>query len=250
VPEPRPVPEPRVGGEQIDTTFSKLAPDYVRYGELLAPRLRPFLATALTVNPAGQARIGLDLGCGSGRFTPLLAAHCQRVVAVDGSAEQVAFARSRVRAGNVEYRPADMMSLDPEEQHFDVVMSVNTLFHLYTNQTPSRVLAHVADLVAPGGLLLLIDVVATPTRLALRQRLRGVRDAGRVLDRRSASDLLFMLRFRQSRAWMSHVRTHQPLSPARFAEECRRQFGDRGAYTWPIGRERYAAGFVWRRPAP
>ncbi|MFL6072480.1 MAG: class I SAM-dependent methyltransferase [Mycobacteriales bacterium] len=256
--------------EQPSAAFGELADPYLRYSELKRPRIQRYLTANLTERlaerpdgrldrqPDGQLSdsgkralgTGLDLGCGSGRFTGLLAECCQRVVAIDAAQGQLDKAQQHHPFPNVEYRLADLMKLDPGEQRFDVVLTVNTLFHTYASHEPAVVLQHVADLIAPGGLLVIVDVVAPPTHSALRQRLRGFLDAGKILqETRSPSDAWFVLRFRQSKGWMRHVHDNLPLSHQAFEATCRQVFRNEGSFTWPITTgDPYQAGFTWHRP--
>lgn len=92
--------------------------------------------------PAEGERI-LDLGCGDGALTEKIAAAGARVVALDGSADQVAAARAR----GLDARLADARALDFEGV-FDAVFS-NAALHWMLE--PDRVLAGVRRALKPGG---------------------------------------------------------------------------------------------------
>ena len=64
----------------------------------------------------------LDVGCGTGVLTDLIHQRCApRVIrAIDPSADQIKFAKSRPSAGKVDYRIADAKDLPFEDDLFDV----------------------------------------------------------------------------------------------------------------------------------
>jgi SAM-dependent methyltransferase len=194
--------------------FDPIAELYERYAEINDAVYRPYLLRAL---PAAAGR-GVDLGCGSGRFTGLLAERCEEVLAVDISAREVDIARAKRAYPNVDYRVASLLDV-PADPPFDLVLSVNTLFHLFADHGPDRVLPHVRSLVAPGGWAVIVDVVVPGHRPQLWQRWWGVRDAARtLLRRRSLTDARTVLRLRQHPTWMTHVRRNRPLRPAEFRQ--------------------------------
>jgi 2-polyprenyl-3-methyl-5-hydroxy-6-metoxy-1,4-benzoquinol methylase len=190
--------------------FDRIAELYERYAEINDAVYRPHLERLL---PAGGGR-AVDLGCGSGRFTGLLADRCEQVLAVDIAEREVAIARAKRSRPNIEYRVTSLLDLAPEQDgRFDVVLSVNTLFHLFAEHDVDAVLRHVRSLVAPGGSAVIVDIVTPGPRAVLFHRWWGVTDAARTLARRrSMSDAWTVLRLRQHSTWMVHARTNQPLT--------------------------------------
>src|SRR5262245_3051486 len=101
--------------------FDPIAELYERYAEINDAIYRPHLARAL---PAAGPR-GVELGCGSGRFTGLLADRCEHVLAVDIAEREVAIAREKRAHPNVEYRVGSLLDVSPDRDgRFDVVLSV------------------------------------------------------------------------------------------------------------------------------
>lgn len=130
---------PRYDGE----VFSVLANDRGR-------RIERCIAEA-----GGPRRLASDLGCGPGRFLPLLSPHFRRVYAVDHSAQLIAQARTACAAlRNVHYVVQDVAAAaDLPQVH--LALSVNALL------TPSlelqrHTLDFYAEHVRPGGTLLLV----------------------------------------------------------------------------------------------
>src|SRR5690348_355978 len=78
----------------------------------------------------GDRRVGdaLELGCGPGTWSGLLAARAERVLAVDLSSAMLAQAR-RAYAGNphIEFRQADVAEFDGTSRKFDKILSVRVL---------------------------------------------------------------------------------------------------------------------------
>jgi 2-polyprenyl-3-methyl-5-hydroxy-6-metoxy-1,4-benzoquinol methylase len=194
--------------------FDPLAELYQRYAEITDEVYRPWLTAAL--DAAGPGARAADLGCGTGRFTGLLADRYDSVLAVDVSARELELARARPGRPGITYERRSLLDVTPAaDGRFDLVLSVNTIFHLRDHD---RVLAHVRDLVAPGGRTVLVDIVspAGPPAGPLRHRWYGVRDAARTLRRRSPADAWLVLRIRQHPTWMLHAATNRPLCRERF----------------------------------
>jgi 2-polyprenyl-3-methyl-5-hydroxy-6-metoxy-1,4-benzoquinol methylase len=200
--------------------FDRIAELYERYAEITDDVFRPWLARAL---PTGGAR-GVDLGCGSGRFTPLLADRCGNVLAVDISGRELALAAAKRGRPTISYQQRSLLDVTPDRDgRFDVVLSVNALFHVYAQRDAAGVLRHVRSLLAPGGVAVLVDVVSPGPRSLLHHRWWGFQDALRTLTRRrSVPDAWTVLRLRQHHAWMQHARTNHPLTRPEF----HRQHGD------------------------
>jgi SAM-dependent methyltransferase len=192
--------------------FDPIAELYEQYAEINDEVYRPYLVRAL---PPRAGR-GVDLGCGSGRFTGLLAQRCDSVLAVDVSAREIELARAKRSHSNVDYRVASLLDV-PGDPPYDIVLSVNTLFHLFGEHGPDVVLPHVRSLVAPGGWAVIVDVVSPGARPLFWHRWWGVQDAARTLARRrSLRDAGTVLRLRQHPVWMTHARVNRPLRRAQF----------------------------------
>lgn len=203
-------------------SFDVLADRFERFAEIHDHFYRPWITAVL---PSHGAR-AVDLGCGSGRFTPLLAERYEQVLAVDIAERELEIARAKRDRLNVTYARRSLLDVTPAtDGRFDLVFSVNTIHHLRDHD---RVLPHVKDLVAPGGHAVLVDIVtADPTRYASRRwhRKETVADAWRVLRRhRSAVRALDVLRLRTHPCWLDHVTTNTPFTRAQFHQHYGRVF--------------------------
>ena len=104
--------------------------------------------------PAPCLRV-LEVGCGTGRVTRLLAARCREVVAIDASPEMIRVATERSSEhANIRYELMDFERFEAASGFFDAVVSVATLHHLPLRSS----LARMRDWVCPGGALLILDL--------------------------------------------------------------------------------------------
>ena len=127
--------------------------------------------------PARCGRV-LEIGCGTGEFSRLLAARAESVLAVDLSPRMIELARERSKLhANVEFVNADALSYQLPDEHFDCVATLTTLHHL----PAERVLERIKKTLKPGGVFVCLDLyrrsnlrdlffdgVAYPTNLLLR----------------------------------------------------------------------------------
>ena len=90
-------------------SFDHLAARYDRLATLLGAELQTWLLFHL---PTRGDR-AVDLGCGTGVHTELLADRYGEVLGVDLSAPMVAHARRHRQRGNVDYRQADLRDVTP-----------------------------------------------------------------------------------------------------------------------------------------
>lgn len=72
----------------------------------------------------------LDVGCGNGAFTEMLAERCEpvSVQGLDPSEEQLAFARTRPASHIAEFRKGDAMALPYPEDSFDAAVMPLVIF--------------------------------------------------------------------------------------------------------------------------
>ena len=98
----------------------------------------------------------VDLGCGTGLLAAAAAAEAARVVGVDPSPAMLELARRRSEA--VEWVEAGFLTYEHEGDAPQVVHSRHALHHL-PDFWKGIALARVHDLLAPGGVLVLHDLV-------------------------------------------------------------------------------------------
>ena len=99
-----------------------------------------------------EGRVGLDAGCGKGRYSRFLAPHLGRLVALDGSEAVRAAARNLEGLGNVSVVQADLRAAPFAPGTFGFVSCLGVLHHL---DDPRQGMHRLVELLAPGGILLL-----------------------------------------------------------------------------------------------
>jgi SAM-dependent methyltransferase len=92
----------------------------------------------------------LDVGCGNGAFTEMLADRCApaSIDGVDPSEEQLAFARTRPALLSARFRKGDAMALPFAEEAFDAAVMPLVIFFV---PVPAQGVAEMARVVGPGG---------------------------------------------------------------------------------------------------
>lgn len=209
--------------------FDRLPARYDRISELLGAELRAWLLFHL---PARGDR-ALDLGCGTGRPTVLLADHFAEVLAVDISAPMVDFARQRHPRANITYQHRDLRSVAPERDgRFDLIFSAGALHHASPLDAALR---RIQLLLQPGGRLLIADVVderpveglrewVPPSRSQLRGQAWRTFGAEVRRRRRPAREALEVLRLQLDPDWLDLRSGDRPLPAEEWETTCRAVF--------------------------
>lgn len=97
----------------------------------------------------------LELACGTGRWTPLLAARARSVTAVDVAPEVLALARARTPFPHVRFVQADVFAWQPPRR-YDTVFFAFWLSHVPPARLPAF-WSSVASMLTPGGRAVFID---------------------------------------------------------------------------------------------
>jgi SAM-dependent methyltransferase len=94
----------------------------------------------------------LDVGCGNGAFTAMLAERCApaSLDGVDPSAAQLAFARTIPTLRTTQFREGDAMALPYPDDAFDAAVMPLVIFFV---PEPARGAAEMARVVRPGGVV-------------------------------------------------------------------------------------------------
>src|SRR5215207_1101232 len=162
----------------------------------------------------GPCREALDIGCGTGAFSRLLATSAERVLALDLSPNMIRLAGERsARFPNIDFRVADVTALELPAERFDCIATIATLHHLPAEE----VLPKLKGALKPGGVLLVLDLfqaeglsdavagaLAVPLSLGLRLLRRGRLRPPRAVRR----------------AWEEHGRHDTYLTLTRVRELC------------------------------
>jgi len=99
-----------------------------------------------------QGQRWLDVGCGNGAFTQLIAEQCEplTLVGIDPSEAQLAYARQQPLLQSVDFVNADAMALPFPDDAFDLAVMPLVIFFV---PEPAQGLAEMARAVAPGGIV-------------------------------------------------------------------------------------------------
>jgi SAM-dependent methyltransferase len=162
-----------------------------------------------------------------------LAEHYQCVKAIDVSQPMIELARRKHRDPRITFEQGDLGAVTGQ---YDLVVSIMTLHHV-PDLLPA--VGHIAELVAPGGLAVIVDGVGSHARSrqvhyfwSAVELLRGVRRSWR------------KFRAETKRNWVEHLMSDRFLSPVEFAAVYRQALPE--VVLQPMS-DAFAA--VWQRPA-
>jgi ubiquinone/menaquinone biosynthesis C-methylase UbiE len=195
--------------------------------------------------PERRGRV-LDVGCGTGLLAFALSKKFEAVTAIDISGPMLDIARRKRAAANVEYRLADANRLALEKK-FDAIVSHTAFHHL---ENIPETLSQLKAALAPGGRLILIDIVNRWPGIVRRFSAVNIAAAcmkfpGDLL-RHGPGGARCLWRFRVSRPWLEHHQAERDLHPS--AAEFRELYGRHlpgAAFT----RMWHFMGVVWQSPS-
>lgn len=127
--------------------------------------------------PLGGARV-IDIGCGEGWFTQLVASESESIIGIDPSKTAIERASAANSSANATYHLASADNLPVEDSWADRVVYYNSLHHVPTELQP-KALKETARVLAPGGLLLIVEPLAKGSAYELFQ---PVEDEAAVYD--------------------------------------------------------------------
>lgn len=117
-----------------------------------AYRARLELISGITEDLAGPGGRILDVGCAQGTLGLMLAERGLRVSLLDIRPENIAYARSRVDKGQVDFHVGLLSESCPPENDYDVVVCTEVLEHV---PAPAQFLTKLKGKLRPGGALVL-----------------------------------------------------------------------------------------------
>jgi len=101
----------------------------------------------------------LDFGCGSGRFSNLLARRCEFLMGVEITHQMLHLAKSESECDNIEFVLFDGLNLPIKKGKADAVISVNVLQYVTDDSELKRVLYELQKSLKPGGKFICIEQV-------------------------------------------------------------------------------------------
>lgn len=97
----------------------------------------------------------LEIGCGTGAFSRLLAQRSEQVTALDLSPQMISVAIERSRQyQNINFEVADVLTRNFSDEKFDCIVSIATLHHL-----PAEIiLSKIKKMLKAGGIFVCLDL--------------------------------------------------------------------------------------------
>ncbi len=136
-----------------------------------------------------DGKVGLDAGCGKGRYTRFLAEHLGATAALDGSSAVEAAARNLTGLPSVIVVKSDLRTAPFAPESFDFISSLGVLHHL---DDPREGFERLLGYLAPGGRILLY-LYSRPPTLGLRSAALSLAAALRTITVRLPHRLLKVL---------------------------------------------------------
>jgi 2-polyprenyl-3-methyl-5-hydroxy-6-metoxy-1,4-benzoquinol methylase len=104
----------------------------------------------------------LDLGCGPGLYTELFAKNGHKITGIDFSKNSIDYAKneSEKKKLNIEYKNADYLQIDLEENRFDLVTLIFTDFGVLLPDERDKLLSFISKVLRPNGVFI-FDVLNT-----------------------------------------------------------------------------------------
>ena len=106
-----------------------------------------------------KAKFIVDLGCGNGRFSSLLAGKCEFLLGVEITHPMLLMAKDDCPCSNIGFALFDGLNLPIQEEKVDAVVSINVLQYIQDNSELRRVLSEVKSSLRPGGKFICIEQV-------------------------------------------------------------------------------------------
>jgi SAM-dependent methyltransferase len=158
-------------------TFDQIREEDVRFGEIY---FRDLDLSSLA------HKVGMDAGCGKGRFTRFLAPHLAALVALDGSSAVEAAVRNLGDFRNVMVVKSDLRSAPFAPESFDFISCLGVLHHL---EDPHAGFEQLISYLAPGGTVL-VYLYSRPESFGARKAALGLSAAVRRLTLRMPHRIL------------------------------------------------------------
>lgn len=138
----------------FDQIYSQKADPWNYQLEIQQERYRSALQFLDEIPPHKKAMRALEIGCSEGRFTQLLAARCDSLLALDISA--IALDRAKERCADLPHVKFHEWNLskDPSPGVFDLVTVMDVLEYYYSPSALRAARDKIVELIAPGGYLL------------------------------------------------------------------------------------------------
>jgi ubiquinone/menaquinone biosynthesis C-methylase UbiE len=199
--------------------------------------------------PAEADSVVLDVACGPGIITAMLAPRVREVVAFDLTPEMLSQARQRCAGAgltNVVFREGSATNMPFADASFDAVVTRLSLHHF---QHPAQPLAEMARVLKPGGVLVVsdisssevaaeselhnaIEILRDPSHvrmLAESEMLSAIRDAGLAVEQHTHWD-----EAREFEEWVRIVDDPDRVAPLRTVVRTLAHLGQHAGTGWSL----------------
>lgn len=105
----------------------------------------------------------LDLACGEGYGSKILAENAEHVVGIDLSTQAIQNAKEKIDSKNIEFIVADCCNTQLDSSSYDYIVSFETIEHL---SEPDKFIKEISRLIKPDGLL----IISSPDKLEYRDK--------------------------------------------------------------------------------
>lgn len=142
-------------------TYDIVKADFDEIAELSEPTWNHnncYFKYLLSLVPEHSASI-LDIGCGKGKLSSMLAERADRVTAVDLSEKMIEYARLENSGENIEYVCGNILDMQFDDASLDVIITTATAHHL----PYEWLLSFSKDKLRDGGTLIILDLVRAET---------------------------------------------------------------------------------------
>lgn len=107
-----------------------------------------------------HCQVSLDIGCGTGEFSRLLAERSEKVIGLDLSTEMLKRAENLSQDHpEISYQLENVMEYPLEPEQYDCIVSIATMHHLPVE----LILKRVKEALKPGGVFLILDLYQEET---------------------------------------------------------------------------------------
>jgi SAM-dependent methyltransferase len=141
-----------------ETQTHKIRTDFDRIAKLQEPKWghNSHYYNFLLKQLPSHCRNILEIGCGFGSLSRLLAQRAERVIAIDLSTKMIEVAKQQSEHyTNIDFQVADILQWEFPVEHFDAIVSVATFHHLPLED----LLPNVKVALKQGGRLLVLDLL-------------------------------------------------------------------------------------------
>ena len=184
---------------ELDAFYRELWGDHLHHGlwlsghesiEEATSALASLAMDELHVSPGSSV---VDVGCGYGATSRMLAARGANVTALSVTPEQLAYARSASKGGNPCYMLCDWLQNPLPDGAFDGVLAIESTEHMVDQ---SRCMHEMARVLRPGGRLVLCAWLScdAPASLTKYLLLEPICREGRLAWMGTAADCVALLR--------------------------------------------------------